>query len=78
MFTSFAVLVFGGLNYLMMGLAKFDLFAELFGGVDAIASRVFYAIFGIAAVTLATIVVVKAFFGKHTKTTAPKRVTKTA
>ena len=77
-FTSFSVLVFGGLNYLLMGLLKFDLFAELFGGVDAIASRAFYIIFGISAVTLAAIVIFKAFFGKQTKTTTPKRVTKTA
>ena len=78
MFISFAVLVFGGLNYLMMGLLKFDLFAEIFGGVDAIASRVFYAIFGIAAVTLSSIVICKAFFGKQAKTTTPKRVSKPA
>jgi len=77
MFSSFVVLVFGGLNYLMMGLLSFDLFAELFGGVNAIVSRVFYAIFGIAAVRLATIMIIRAFFGKQTKTTTPKRVTST-
>jgi len=73
MFVSFSVLVFGGLNYLLMGLLSFDLFAELFGGVDAIASRVFYGIFGIAAVTLATIVIIKAFFGKQNKPAQQKR-----
>ena len=78
MFISFAVLVFGGMNYLLMGLLQFDLFAELFGGMDSIASRVFYVIFGIAALTLACIVVFRAFFGKHTKTHAPKRATTTA
>ena len=52
MFISFSVLVFGGLNYLLMGLLQFDLFAEMFGGMDSIASRVFYILFGIAAVTL--------------------------
>ena len=78
MFISFSVLVLGGLNYLLMGLVQFDLFAELFGGMDAIASRVFYIIFGVAAVTLAATVICKAFMGKHTKTTTPKRATATA
>jgi len=78
-FISFAVLVFGGLNYLLMGLLQFDLFAEMFGGMDAIASRVFYIIFGLAAVTLATVIICKAFYGKHTKTAAtPKRASATA
>jgi hypothetical protein len=75
MFVSFAVLVLGGLNYLLMGLANFDMFAEMFGGAHSVASRVFYAIFGLAAVTLLTTVICKAFFGKHTKTTTPKRAT---
>lgn len=78
MFVSFAVLVLGGLNYLLMGLLQFDLFAEMFGGMDSVASRVFYIMFGVAAVTLASIVVCKAFFGKHTKTTTPKRANVTA
>jgi hypothetical protein len=72
-FVSFAVLVFGGLNYLLMGFFKFDLFGEIFGGMDAVASRVFYAVFGISALTLLSIVIYKAFFGKHTKTNTPKR-----
>ena len=78
MFISFAVLVFGGLNYLLMGLVSFDVFAEVFGGVDAIASRIFYIVFGVAAVTLAAIVICKAFFGKQAKpTAAPKRTSAT-
>jgi len=75
MFVSFGVLVLGGLNYLIMGLVSFDFFAEIFGGVDAIASRIFYIIFGVAAVTLAAIVICKAFFKKQEKPAAPKRVT---
>lgn len=75
MFISFSVLVLGGLNYLLMGLLQFDLFAELFGGMDSIASRVFYILFGAAAVTLAAIVFFKAFYGKHTKSVTPKRAT---
>ena len=75
MFSSFTVLVLGGVNYLLMGFFGLDLFATLFGGVNAIASRVFYAIFGVAAVTLAAIVICKAFFGKQAKPAQPKRAT---
>ena len=75
MFISFSVLVFGGLNYLLMGLLQFDLFAELFGGMDSLASRVFYLLFGFAAVVLAATVIWKAFYGKHTKSTTPKKAT---
>jgi len=77
MFISFAVLLFGGLNYLLMGLLNFEMFSEMFGGMDSIASRVFYILFGLAAVTLLTIVIWKAFFTKHTKV-APKRTTASA
>ena len=72
MFVSFAVLVFGGLNYLLMGLFEFDMFAEMFGGMDSIASRIFYLLFGLAAVTLATIVIWKSFYSKHSKPAAKK------
>lgn len=75
MFVSFSVLVLGGLNYLLMGLFEFDLFAEMFGGMDSIASRVFYLLFGLAAITLVVIVIWRTFYGKHTKVNAPKRAT---
>jgi len=77
-FISFAVLVFGGINYLLMGLLNFEIFSEMFGGMDSVASRVFYLLFGLAAVTLAAIVIWKAFYGKHTKANTPKRVTASA
>ena len=77
MFISFAILLFGGLNYLLMGLLNFEMFSEMFGGMDSIASRVFYLMFGLAALTLLTIVIWKAFYGRHTKAT-PKRATASA
>ena len=50
-----AVLIFGGINFLMMGMFGFDMFV-LLGGPDAVVSRIFYSLFGIAAlVLLATI-----------------------
>jgi len=78
MFISFTVLVFGGLNYLLMGLLQFDIFAEMFGGMDSIASRIFYIIFGLASLTLIAIVIWKSFTGKHTKVNPPKRAAVTS
>ena len=63
MFTSFVVLLIGGLNYLLMGILSFDLFGEVFG-FDTIAGRIIYTLFGIAAVTLAAIVIYKSFYVK--------------
>ena len=67
MFVSFCVLTIGGINYLIMGLLQTDLFAEVFGGMDAIASRVFYIFFGVAAIVLASTVIYKAFYTKKQK-----------
>jgi len=68
---SFGFLMIGGLNFLLMGLFNFDLFAAIFGGTDAVVSRIFYSLFGIAAVTLLCVVLWKALM-------APKKtVTKT-
>jgi len=49
---AFAVLIVGGLNYLLMGLFSFDLFGAIFGGSNEVVSRLFYALFGFAALTL--------------------------
>ena len=48
------VLVFvGALNRGLVGLAQFDLVAALFGGQSAVASRIVYALVGLAGVVLA-------------------------
>ena len=48
------LLVVGGLNWGLVGLAKFDLVAWIFGGMDfgetSAASRVVYGLVGLAAV----------------------------
>lgn len=43
------LLIIGGINWLLVGLFKYDLVAELFGGQDAAFSRVVYTIVGICA-----------------------------
>ena len=70
---AFGVLVVGGLNFLLMGLFGFDLFATLFGGADSVVSRIFYSLFGVAAVTLLCTILWKAFMKqKPTPAPAPK------
>ncbi len=44
------LLVVGGLNWGLVGIAQFDLVAEIFGGSDAGLARVVYAVVGISAV----------------------------
>jgi len=44
------LLVVGGLNWGLWGLAEFDLVAALFGGSTAIGAKAVYALVGLAAV----------------------------
>ena len=73
---AFSVLLIGGLNFLLMGLFHFDLFGAIFGGSDAVVSRIFYSLFGIAALTLLASILWKAFMSKDNK--ANKTATKSA
>lgn len=41
--------IIGGLNWGLIGIFQFDLVAWLFGGQDAIISRIVYAVVGLAA-----------------------------
>lgn len=59
-FISFAFLLLGGLNWLLIGLFEFDLFGSILGGMDSVASRFFYTLFGLGAVVLLSVVLVKA------------------
>ncbi|MHA7965372.1 DUF378 domain-containing protein [Paenibacillus sp. CAU 1782] len=45
-----ALLIVGGINWLLVGLFKFDLVASIFGGQDAVLSRIIYVIVGICAI----------------------------
>lgn len=44
-----ALVIIGGLNWLLVGLFEFDLVASLFGGQDAILSKIVYILVGLAA-----------------------------
>ena len=44
------LVIVGALNWLLVGLFQFDLVASLFGGQDAILSRVVYTLVGVAGV----------------------------
>ncbi len=47
--TSLVITIIGGINWLLVGLFRFDLVAYLFGGQAATISRVIYTIVGIAS-----------------------------
>ena len=46
---SLVLSIIGGINWLLVGLFRFDLVAYLFGGQAATVSRIIYTIVGIAA-----------------------------
>ena len=46
---SLVLSIIGGINWLLVGLFRFDLVAYLFGGQAATISRIIYTIVGIAA-----------------------------
>lgn len=43
------LLIVGGVNWLLVGLFEFDLVATLFGGQDALLSKVVYIVVGLCA-----------------------------
>lgn len=43
------LLIIGGLNWLLVGLFRFDLVASLFGGSDSLLARIVYTIVGLCA-----------------------------
>lgn len=47
------LVIVGAANWGLVGLARFDLVAFLFGGSDAVLSRVVYGLVGLAGVFLA-------------------------
>ncbi len=48
---AFILLVVGGLNWLLVGLAGWDV-GQLFGGQDAVVSRVIYVLVGLSALVI--------------------------
>lgn len=46
--TALTLVIIGALNWLLVGLFRFDLVAAIFGGQAAIISRIIYVIIGLA------------------------------
>ena len=46
---AFLLLIIGGLNWLLLGLFKWDV-GQLFGGMDATVSKVIYILVGLSAI----------------------------
>ena len=42
--------IIGGINWGLIGIFKFDLVAWIFGGQDAVLSRIIYTLVGLAAI----------------------------
>lgn len=42
--------IIGGINWGLIGIFKFDLVAWIFGGQDAVLSRIIYTVVGLAAI----------------------------
>jgi len=47
---SLVLVIVGALNWLLVGLFQFDLVAALFGGQDAVLSRIIYTLVGLAGI----------------------------
>jgi hypothetical protein len=43
------LIIIGGINWLLVGVAQFDLVAALFGGQEAMLSRIVYILVGLSA-----------------------------
>ncbi len=46
---AFTILIIGGLNWLVLALVGWDI-GDLFGGQDAVVSRIIYILFGLSAI----------------------------
>jgi uncharacterized membrane protein YuzA (DUF378 family) len=65
-----ALVVVGAVNWGLVGIAQFDLVAALFGGQDAVLSRIVYALVGLAGVALAGLSFGTAGAGQHAMRTS--------
>ncbi|MEQ9208076.1 MAG: DUF378 domain-containing protein [Phycisphaerales bacterium] len=50
---AYILVIVGGVNWGLWGIAQFDLVATIFGGNTAMLARVVYSLVGVAAVALA-------------------------
>ena len=59
---SLTLVIIGALNWLLVGLFRFDLVASIFGGQSAVISRIIYALVGLAGLWCITLLFRK---GRH-------------
>ncbi|RXZ78645.1 DUF378 domain-containing protein [Paenibacillaceae bacterium] len=52
---SLILIIIGGLNWLSVGLFKYDVVSEIFGGTEEIGSRIIYIVVGVAALYALTL-----------------------
>lgn len=45
-----ALMIIGALNWGLIGIFQFDLVAAIFGGMDAVVSRIIYTVVGLAGI----------------------------
>lgn len=55
--TSLVLVIIGAINWLLVGVARFDLVAFLFGGSASLLSRIVYTIVGLAGLWAITLLV---------------------
>lgn len=48
--TALVITIIGALNWLLVGLFQYDLVASIFGGTDALLSRIVYVLVGICGI----------------------------
>lgn len=53
--TALTLVIIGALNWLLVGLFKYDLVAAIFGGQTAVLSRIIYVIVGISGLWCITL-----------------------
>ncbi|NIK77734.1 hypothetical protein FHS15_002872 [Paenibacillus castaneae] len=46
---SLILIILGGLNWLSVGVFKYDVVSEIFGGTEEVGSRIVYIVVGVAA-----------------------------
>lgn len=52
---SLVLVIIGALNWLLVGLFRFDLVANLFGGTESLISRIVYVLVGLAGIWCITL-----------------------
>ncbi len=63
--TALALVIIGAINWLLVGLFRFDLVAAIFGGQTAVVSRIIYTLVGLAGLWCLTILFKRYHVDEH-------------